>query len=230
MNILAIDLSSSHGQVACLQGTEIVAVREVPPSRSGAVTLFSVLEAVRAAASWSGWDVVDLFAAGRGPGRYSGMRVALTAVQHLALPGAKPVRAIDSGAALAHEWAASRPAVETIWVLGDARRDRVWRGVFTVRAGKAQQEDDWSLLPLQECAAAVNNLPEGRNTMVISSDWERLWSRLTEFAVQETEAWHRIDACPSAGWVGRLALAEEEASVPAAAALPLYLHPSVEQR
>ncbi len=230
MNILAIDCSSARGEVACLRDEEVVATAGVAASRNGAAALFAALEEARTRADWPDWSEVDLFAAGRGPGRYSGMRVALTAAQHLALPGHKPVRAIDSGRAMAAEWAATSSAVNELWILGDARRDRVWRGRFACKQGAADAVDTWSLLTVPECVQQLNQLTADNVTWVISSEWDRLQPLIDSHDETATAAWRRVSATPSAEWVGRLAACDEVAAVPSVAPVPLYLHPPVEPR
>ena len=229
MNILAIDLSTSAGRVACLQDEDLLVAADVPPSQRSAAVLFETLEAARNKAGWSRWTNVDLYAAGRGPGRYSGMRVALTAVQHLALPGNNPVRAIDSGAALAAEWAANTPDTSSIWVLGDARRERVWRGVFDrTPRGHMQQTDDWSLLPIATCIDHFQQLRDTNSPLLISSEWDRLLPHLAEHGWSESASTlKRIDASPSAAWIGRLAYREQRSNQSPAPPVPIYLHPAV---
>lgn len=227
MKILAVELSADVGWVACLKAESVIATAEVPPSRRGAATLFEVLERVRAEAGWADWSEVDVFAAGRGPGRYSGMRVALTAVQHLALPGGRPVRAIDSGTALAAEWANERSDVDRIWVIGDARRDRIWRGVFECEDGSVRLTEKWSLLSITDCAHELNDLKGPQTLWVVSSDWDRLSDRLTTEGMRESDAWRRVAGSPSAEWIGRLAYREEMADAVNASPLPIYLHPAV---
>lgn len=230
MNILAIEWSTDRGQVACLREDRILATADIPVTRRGAGTLFTTLEEVRETAGWSDWSTVDLFAAGRGPGRYSGMRVALTAAQHLALPGNRPVRAIDSGWALAQEWAAMTAEMKTIWVIGDARRDRVWRGVFACEAGTATPSGTWSLLDVPECAEQLSRQTPDDATLVISAEWDRLSALCPDCEGRAPSAWRQVSATPSAVWIGRLAGREEVAGVPALPPVPLYLHPPVEPR
>lgn len=230
MNVLAIECSSARGQVTCLCGDQVLATVDVAASRSRAAALFAALEQARAQAGWPDWSVVDLFAAGRGPGRYSGMRVALTAAQHLALPVQQSVRAVDSGWALAAERAAATPNIKEIWVVGDARRNRIWRGRFACQQGVAHSLGTWVLLDVPECLNDLKQLTRPGETCVMSSEWDRLEFLNEGRDESAATAWQRVSATPTAEWVGRLAIQEEESGMPVHPPVPLYLHPPVEPR
>lgn len=220
MKILAIEISSAVGSVALLQEDVAIVHREIPVSNGRTSALFGVLEDARAQAGWS-WAEVDLFAAGRGPGRYSGMRVALTAVQGLALPGGNAVRAVSSGAALAAALAEDHQEFSHFAVLGDARRDRVWLGVFRRGEGGVQMIGDWRLAAYDELGEAM---PGG--ALAASSEWSRLQPRLAATDLLD-RAWIQRDVYPAAEWVGRLARAEYRANTEPAPLVPIYLHPPV---
>ena len=72
---------------------------------------------------------VELYAAGLGPGVFSGLRIALAAARAMALPGGTAVRGVSSGEALALEQFEQgvRPPLA---VVGDARRERLWLALF----------------------------------------------------------------------------------------------------
>ncbi|MFO7937583.1 MAG: tRNA (adenosine(37)-N6)-threonylcarbamoyltransferase complex dimerization subunit type 1 TsaB [Kiritimatiellia bacterium] len=69
-------------------------------------------------------DEIDEFVCAVGPGSFSGIRSALGALEGMALPCGKPVLGISSAAALACEY--MRDAFESVTVIGDARRSRLW--------------------------------------------------------------------------------------------------------
>ena len=78
---------------------------------------------------------IDRFAAGLGPGSFSGTRAAVAALQGMALPGQKPLVGVSSAAALAFALLTARAAqhIHTpVAVIGDARRERLWCAVFTL--------------------------------------------------------------------------------------------------
>lgn len=214
---MAIECSSSRGSVALVEDDEVVAVHDVADSRRSATVLFDALEAARTEACWE-WSDFALFAAGRGPGRYAGMRVALTAAQGLALPGNKPVRAISSGAALAHELAATHPERDRMVVAGDARRGHFWFGVFDRQGTDVKQVMDWQLGNEHDLNRIITS-----NTIAVTSEWDRLAPLI------QTAGWIEEDVYPSAQWVARLARIAPQEDFPAEPLSPIYLHPAVDQ-
>ena len=148
MLILSIEMSSLENDVALLRGETVLARRMWHAQTFHHTRLFDLLREVLAEAGVAP-EQIELFAVGRGPGSFSGTRVALTAAQALALPGSQPVVAISSGAALAYEIAAIGGA-EKISIIGDARRDTIWLGVFDGKTGAPAQPAPCTVLPLAE--------------------------------------------------------------------------------
>jgi tRNA threonylcarbamoyl adenosine modification protein YeaZ len=127
------------------------------------------LENLLSAAGISYKDI-SLYAVGRGPGSFSGMRMSFAIAQALALPNKTEVRAVSSGAALA--LAAARDGAKEICVAGDARRGQFWTGFFSATANEREwprinQTEDWKLIPYEELI-----VPEG--TLLVSPEAERL--------------------------------------------------------
>jgi len=220
MKTLAIDMSSAVGSVALLEETRVVAELDMPSAQGRTSSLFATLEQVREQSGWS-WEDVDLFAAGRGPGRYSGMRVALTAVQGLALPGHRAVCAVSSGEALAYALADTHPDRHTFAVLGDARRDCIWFGIFARREANLRMTHDWQLAPID---ALPDIVPV--DALLVSSEWSRL-QPVVAASVLRDRAWMPHDVHPAASWVGRVAVHRRQAGVSGDPLLPIYLHPAV---
>jgi tRNA threonylcarbamoyl adenosine modification protein YeaZ len=244
MRILAIELSADPGSVALLEGNRVVVSLPLPRAQGRAAVLFDALARMQNETGCA-WDSIDLFAAGRGPGRYAGMRVALTTVQHLALPGNKPVRAVSSGWALA---ASMEPAPDQpVAVLGDARRERVWCGLFTGTNTIPRPCSDWQLIALADIGeqwreqaahgatpalasvlATLMNVPllSSATPLLVSPEWERLLPLLQQAGIVPAATGRRT-ACPDAAWVGRLAYAEAVQQWPAQPVTPIYMHPPV---
>lgn len=222
MKVLALEISSAVGSVALLADGDVVSRADLPVSGGRTTKLFDVLEHVREQAGW-GWDAIDLFAAGRGPGRYSGMRIALTAVQGLAAPGRRPVRAISSGTALAYALAEAHPDRNEFVILGDARRDRVWCSRFSRGpTGVLEQDEDWRLAERDEFKALLR-----ASDLVVSSEWSRLRPVLEFAGLLQVGTWIERDMFPAAEWVGRLALDLHRSGAEGEPLLPIYLHPAV---
>lgn len=77
--------------------------------------------------------MLDALAFGRGPGSFTGVRIAASVIQGLALGLQKPVIAISSLQALAQQ-AANQNKVEEILALIDARMHETYWGLFKVTA------------------------------------------------------------------------------------------------
>ena len=128
-------------------------------------TIFQTLETLIEESKLS-YNDISLYAVGRGPGSFSGMRMSFAIAQALALPEKKEVRAVSSGAAIA--LAVSREGAREIVVVGDARRGQVWIGFFQpLENGGVECSRDWKLVPYEEVS-----VPEG--AVVVSPEAERL--------------------------------------------------------
>jgi len=216
MIALALELSSRHGSAALLSGHEILAEETWDEKDFRGQHVFRVLPGMLRKASLS-LDVIDVFAVGRGPGSYSGMRVAITAARAFALPGQKTVYTLSSGEALAQE-IADLKKVSSIAIVGDARRGTVWFGVFEVRDQVLAQVKSWAVLAPDKLAAELP--PE---TLVVSPDWQKLSPVLKGSNFKCLEQ----DHFPKARIVGQLALRKLELGLPGEPLVPIYTQPAV---
>ena len=99
MNLLAIETSTECCSVALACGDEVVVRSEVAPRRH-AELLLPMCDAVLAEAGLSRRQL-DAIAVGRGPGAFTGVRLAISAAQGIALALDLPVVPVSSLAALA---------------------------------------------------------------------------------------------------------------------------------
>ncbi len=226
MITFALDLSSEVGSIAMLEDGQLLGQEELLRAQNRTTPLMEAIDGLRRSVGLE-WESVDLFAAGSGPGRYAGLRVAVTTVQHLALPDQRPVRVVPSGAALAVSVAAQSREVERILVIGDARRDRIWCGEFLVMDPVLEQVGDWRLIELADVPATFAQSADQGRTHIISSEWERLQPLLESIAAWESDQWEHSAGWPSAEWIARLAEHEEQVGLPRAPLSPIYLHPPV---
>ncbi len=216
--LLALELSSTRGSVALCDADRVLARQDWVDPQARHPVLQAALQRVLTESGHS-WDDVAAFAAGRGPGAFSGVRVALNTAQMLALPSARPVFAASSGEALARGLAASgetRPII----VAGDARRGMVWFARFE-RAGSALLTARvWTLAPASTFGSLVPD-----DAVVASPDWVRLSAVCGPR--NPRVRWTEHDVFPDAAQVA--ALAQEQASGlrPIEPLEPLYMHPPV---
>jgi len=144
MKIFSIELSSRFGSIALLENGVVTAEKSWEENFKNRQQLFDAMSELE-----SDWTSVDLFAVGRGPGAFSGMRIGFTVINALAAPEKKHVYALNSGAALA-----SICGAEKTVIVGDARRNKVWAGIFNGH----ELEGEFQLMERDELKGFV---PEG---------------------------------------------------------------------
>ena len=216
MITLALELSSRRGSTALISGHEILAEETWDEKDFRGQHVFRVLPNLLRNASLS-LDSIDVFAVGRGPGSYSGMRVAITAAQAFALPGRKTVYTVSSGEALAQEVVDSG-ATSPVAIVGDARRGTIWFGIFQIGNQILTQVKPWAVIEPNSLAA---ELPPG--TVVVSPDGHKLSPVLHGLGLECLEQ----DRFPKASMVGRLAHRKLELGLPSEALVPIYTQPAV---
>lgn len=204
MITLGIECSSRQGSVALLSDGKLLAEKSWIAERVRHNTIFQTLEKLIGDAKISYTDI-SLYAVGRGPGSFSGMRMSFAIAQALALPTKTAVRAISSGAAMA--LVAAREGAEQIAIIGDARRGQVWLGLFNAEAAYPTIDEDWKLVP-------YNDVSISEETVIISPEAERLT------AIFPTLGTPRF---PHAKEIAELANMQTEPEP----FEPLYMHPPV---
>jgi len=222
VNLLAIELSSRVGSLAILSDATVRAECELAEEDRRSRGLFRVLPDLCDRAG-IGLDDLDLLAPGRGPGSYTGLRLAMTVAQAVALPASRTVYPVDSGEALAWEIMQSRKN-DVVAVIGDARRERLWLGVFEQGNDGPMMRQPWAVLHPRDVPRWV---PDG--ALAVSSDWSLLAAR-PEFEALRTLRWIESDRFPRARWLGALAETRHRHGAPAAPPTPIYMHPAVTPR
>jgi tRNA threonylcarbamoyl adenosine modification protein YeaZ len=218
VNLLAFELSSAMAGAALHRDGQPVAEESRATDRSGQQVLFELIERLLIRTKLS-LPEIDTFVVGRGPGNFSGLRVALTAAQALALPESKPVYAIDSGDALALQTMRTENT-NRVAVLGDARRGVWWYGLFECDAASLRKTGDWALA---DPARLADFVPA--DYPCVTSDWIRLQPALIN--APRPHRWICEPRFPSAGTLAELARQRIADGIPSAPLSPLYLHPPV---
>lgn len=221
MRILALDTSTEACSVALLLDGEL-RMRFQLTERSHAEL---VLPMVAGLLDEAGIALADLdgLAFGRGPGAFTGLRIACGVVQGLALGAALPVVPVSSLAAVAAQVPAATG--ETVLVCNDARMGEVYwclyrreaDGNVTPLGDEAVSPPDGVLARMPPAAhAAGNALPR----------YPALAERLRKAGLQLHDGLY-----PRADAIARLGAVELAAGrgVPAEQALPVYVRDNVAQ-
>jgi tRNA threonylcarbamoyladenosine biosynthesis protein TsaB len=223
MKILAIECSTEVLSVAVYQSGEIH-WREAPGGERHGDHLLGLIDAVLADARISRLDLAAV-AFGRGPGAFTGVRMAVAAAQGIAYGLDIPALPVSSLAALAQE-AFEHGAAPPLLSLLDARMGEVYAGGFDVDGdGLVIARDAEGL-----CRPEQIELP-GDDVWTAFGPGER-----AHHAPLVAALGYRLDALPQALWpsaraIARLAARElrtdPAAGVSAAAAQPVYLRDKV---
>ena len=131
-NILALDTSTDACSVALQQGQSVQHIWELVP-RQHNQRLFSMLEELLPSGGMSDLDV-ELLAYAEGPGSFTGLRIAASAVQGIAFARDLPVVGISTLALMA-QGARRRGVLEPgdeVLVMLDARINEIYWGVYRV--------------------------------------------------------------------------------------------------
>lgn len=215
MNLLAFELSTEQCSVALLMDGEIVQhiERGNRPSRA-------ILKMADALLRQSGLALgsIDAIAFGRGPGAFTGLRIAAGVAQGLAFGMDLPLVPVSSLAALAQR-AVEDYEVSQVVALLDARMDEVYAGSFRAGAnGLVQPVSDEVLVP-----PAHLSLPDGDGWTGAGPGWSAYPSLEGRLATV-----HQL-VMPDAAAVARLgavAFANGQV-VPAEGGVPVYLRDTV---
>jgi tRNA threonylcarbamoyladenosine biosynthesis protein TsaB len=131
MKLLAIDTATERCSVALLDGEQLTE-RSIETPRAHADLVLPMVESVLSEAGVR-LQHLDALAYGRGPGAFTGVRIAVGVAQGLAFGAQLPTIGISDLAAVAQQ-AAGAAAAGGILVCMDARMGEVYWGKFAVAA------------------------------------------------------------------------------------------------
>ena len=227
MRILALDSATENCSVALLIGRRLIA-REQLLERGHAEHILPMADALLKEADMS-LGALSAIAFGRGPGSFTGVRLAASVAQGLAFGAGLPVVPISDLRALAQRVMELDAAVTRVLVCNDARMHEVYWGCFEraaagAVAAAAQEEQvgrpaavtlpaSWSKAPgaVHAAGSGFAAYPELRSAL--AGHLERVHDGLL----------------PRAAEIARLALPEVACGrvLPAEQALPVYLRDDV---
>ncbi len=138
MKILAIDTATEACSVALQMPQQIISRFEICPQQHSQRLLPMVDEVLKEAGV--SLDELDLLAFGRGPGSFTGVRIATGMIQGLALGTGLKVAGVSTLEAMANEVAEQLTDQgkdnQFVAVASDARMDEVYFAVFKLSDGK----------------------------------------------------------------------------------------------
>jgi tRNA threonylcarbamoyladenosine biosynthesis protein TsaB len=219
MNLLAIETATEACSVALASGDTLVARSEIAPRRH-AELLLPMCEQVLAEAG-IGRHALDAIAVGVGPGAFTGVRLAVSAAQGLALALDLPLVPVSSLAALAMQAPDNGAA---ILAAIDARMGEIYAGSFRRTADGLVEAlgAEWV------GAADQLVLPPTERWNVIGTGWAA-WHAALQARMPVPPAWAEGVAYPLAVDVALLALPiarAQRGSSPDSVA-PVYLRDKV---
>ena len=169
MKLLAIETSTMIGSVALTDDNELLAEYQIGIRATYSDILFPAIDHILKSANVAIQEV-DAFALAQGPGSFTALRIGISVIKGLALANNKPVIAIPSLDALAHNMCFSDIL---ICPLIDARRDEVYTAFY-------KREDGHTLKKLTPDRAIVPEilLDEIREEVVFLGDGTDLYKDL----------------------------------------------------
>ncbi len=220
VKILALDTTQEYCSVALSVDDALIWREELAP-RSHTELILPQVQAVLAEAELR-LNQLDALAFGRGPGSFTGLRIAAGVVQGLALGADLPVAPVSSLAAMAQGFYRENSTATHINAAFDARIGEVYWGNYALIEGIMQSMGD-------EAVSAPDDLllPATGGWYAIGSGWaaypqmqHRLAARLVK-TIPETAPLAR-DIIPLADKIFRA-----QQAVSAEQALPVYLRQKV---
>lgn len=225
MKLLAFDTSTEACSVALDVDEQVSERFEVAPREHGRL----LLPMIHALLAEAGLDLsnLDAIAFGRGPGAFTGVRVAVATAQGLALGAGVPLIPVSTLASLA-QGTAERRGQRFVFAAIDARMGEVYAGAFECpESGYAVT----ALVDEQVCAPEAVNAPAGHAWYGAGSGWARYGEILSGRLGLRADAWdgqalpHARDMLITA----RAAYAEGRLCGPEQAQ-PVYLRQNIIQR
>lgn len=151
--LLALDTATEACSVALLHDGKVLSHYEVIP-RLHAQRLLPMIKAIIAEAG-IGLSTLDAIAFGRGPGAFTGVRIAIGVVQGLAFGLERPVLPVSNLAVLAQRAMREHGVLQVASAI-DARMDEVYWGCYREVAGEMRLLGAEAVLPPEQVALPID--------------------------------------------------------------------------
>ncbi len=218
MKLLAIETATEACSVALYIDGEVQESFRLAPRRHTEL-LLGMTDALLAEAGVKLADM-DVLAFGRGPGAFTGVRIATGVIQGMAFAADLPVVPVSTLAALAQR-GLSQYGWSKVAAAIDARMNEVYWGLFEARDGlmRATQEE-------RVCPAEQTVLSDSQGWYGIGSGWQA-YAEVLNATHNGAVVEYRGDELPHAAEIAVLAVADVANAVSAEQAMPIYLRDKV---
>ena len=222
MRILGLDTATEACSAAVWIDDEVIERYELAPRRH-ATLILPMIEAVLGESGIT-LSQLDALAFGRGPGSFTGLRIAAGVVQGIAFAADLPVAPISTLAAMARG-AMQESCSDRIAAAIDARKNEVYWGCYAA----AESGDVVLLGDERVCPPTAVAIPDPGDWIGVGSAWTVYRDILQQHAPVR-EAWG--DYYPRAGDIAALGslMYERGEAVSAEQALPVYLRDNVAEK
>lgn len=220
LRLLAIDTTEEHCSAALLVDGAVAECSELAPRRHTELIL-PMMDGLLAEAGL-GLGQLDALAFARGPGAFTGLRVASSVIQGAALGADLPVVPVSSLQVLA-QGARRRHGADQVLSALDARMSEVYWGAFACDAeGLMRGVNDETVCPPSEVP-----LPGSGTWVGVGSGWSSYAADLMR-RCEVSPPLHADAFCEAhdVAWLAAV-MFKEGAAVPAEQALPTYLRDQV---
>ena len=219
MNLLAIETATEACSVALVHGETVIARSELAPRRH-AERVLPMADELLAEAGLAR-HALDGIAVGRGPGAFTGVRLAISLAQGMAMALDVPVVTVSSLAALALE---AQDEEAAILAVIDARMGEIYAACYRRTADGGLEALDQERV----CTADTLVLPAASAWQVVGSGWAT-YAQVLGTRLGVAPIWAEGARYPQATHIAELAVREFRAgkAVAPELALPVYLRDKV---
>jgi len=242
MKILALDTSSNACSAALLQGNQqdfsCVERFEIAPRKHTQL----ILPMIDSVLNEAGLDIkqVDVLAFGRGPGAFTGVRVATGIIQAIAYGADLKVAQISSLAAIAQGFYRNRGqlSVEKVLVANDARMAEIYFGAYELKNGFMSLVGDEQVLKPEQLESFLlqQSIQADQNWQITGNGWSVYAEQLSAVSKQchfsDLQLADGSNSYPHAREIAWLAFKEaaDNALVSAEQVSPVYLRDNVAKK
>ena len=151
MRILAVDTSSSVAAVAVLDGSKLAGEYLLDHKKNHSQKFMPMIDEILKSLELKPADI-DVFAAGIGPGSFTGLRIGVTTIKAMAVAAKKPVVSIPTLDSLAYNL---YPFAEFVCPIMDARNNQVYTAVYKQDESGQTKLTEYLGIPVSELVELI---------------------------------------------------------------------------